>query len=86
VSSLRAFIEMTDADRASGARRLLDDPLAMGILSVLEHDAVNAMIEAETDQGRREARDTVRTVRAFRQALVQQVKLAQEAMRVPRVV
>ena len=84
--TLRAFAEMRTEDREQAAKRLLDDPLAMGILAVIEQDAVNSMIEAATDEGRREARDTVRTVRAFRQALVQQVKLAQEEKRVPRVV
>jgi hypothetical protein len=84
VVSLRSLAEMKPEDRAQAAQRLLDDPLAMGILAVIEQDAINGMLDAEDDQGRREARDTVKTVRAFRQALAMQVRTLQETRREPR--
>jgi hypothetical protein len=82
--SLRSFAEMSKEDRAQAAQRLLDDPLAMGILGVIEQDAINAMVEAPDDLGRREARDTIRTVRAFQRALKLQTELVKEDRRLPK--
>jgi hypothetical protein len=78
---------MSLEDRAQAAERLLDDKFAMGLLEVIEQAAVEAMIEAADDQGRREARDTVKTVRNFRLALqrpleeLKEVKAKQERQR-----
>lgn len=72
---------MTPDDRARAAQRLLDDPLAMELLAAIEADAIEAMLKAETDEGRREGRDTVKTVRAFRSGLQYQLTANQEAKR-----
>jgi hypothetical protein len=82
--TLRTLAEMTTEDCAQAAKRLLDDPLAMGLLEAIEGDAVNAMIVAPDDRSRREGRDTVLTVRGFRQGLERHVKLAQEARHEPK--
>jgi hypothetical protein len=82
--TLRSFAEMSVEDCAQAAKRLLDDPLAMGLLEAIEADAVNAMIVAPDDRSRCEGRDTVLTVRAFRQALARQIDLAQEDKHEPK--
>jgi hypothetical protein len=80
---LKRLAQMKPADRLAAARRLLDDQLVMGILEALEADAINAMVEADSDERRREARDTVKTVRGFKQALQRVVNTEAEARREP---
>jgi hypothetical protein len=72
---------MTPEDRARAAERLLDDPLASMLLDAIEADAIEAMLQADTDEGRRAGRDTVKTVRAFRNGLKYQLTVNQEAKR-----
>ena len=72
---------MTPEDRARAAERLLDDPLVMQLLNAIEADAIEAMLQAETDEGRRAGRDTVKTVRAFRNGLRYQLTASQEVKR-----
>lgn len=60
---------MTPADKAQAAKRLLDDPLAKGLLDTIEADAVEGMLAGETDEHRRHYRDTVLSIRALRDHL-----------------
>jgi hypothetical protein len=72
---------MSPADRALAAQKLLDDPLARELLDTIERDAVEAMLAAADDTSRREARDTVTTVRKLRTALHMMMTAHQEAKR-----
>jgi hypothetical protein len=72
---------MNDADRASAAQRLLDDPLAKELLDAIESDAIEAMLAAPDDNSRRECRDTVNTIRKIRGALRNVVTAHNEAKR-----
>lgn len=69
---------MTPEDRARAAERLLDDPLVVELLMTIEAEAINAMLKAETDEGRREGRDKVNTIRALRRGLTVQGSLLKE--------
>jgi hypothetical protein len=74
---------MKPEDRLAAARRLLDDQLVTCLFGALEQDAINAMVEADSDEKRREARDTVKTVRGFMAALQRIVNTETEARRQP---
>jgi hypothetical protein len=82
--SLRDIAEMSAEDKARAAERLLDDRFAMGLLAIVEQQAIENMLTAEDDWHRREARDTVLTVRGFVQALRNQKVLLKEERRVPQ--
>lgn len=72
---------MSPEDCARAAERLLDDPLVTKLLTNIELDAIEAMLEASTDEDRRFARDTVKAIRALRNGLHYQVAAAQETKR-----
>jgi hypothetical protein len=77
--TLRAILDMKDEDRLRAAERLLDDPLAMGLLSLIERDAINDMIAAPDDQSRREARDKITTIRSLRDMLIAEISKVNSA-------
>jgi hypothetical protein len=72
---------VNDADKVQAAKRLLDDPLVAQLLAKIENTAVELMLDAEDDLGRREGRDTVKTVQAFRKGLEAIVAADKEAKR-----
>lgn len=77
---------MNQTDRAQAAQRLLDDPLANELLDEIEKLAIEGMLAASDDGKRREARDTVNTIRALRGHLRMTVAAHNEAKRPRRAV
>jgi hypothetical protein len=74
---------MNSEDRAAAAKRLQDDPLATEYLDTIEKAAIEDMIAAKTDEERRQHRDTVRAVRAFRSLLDMEIQRHAESRRPP---
>lgn len=72
---------MTDEDKARAAQRLLEEPMLMEALALVEHDAIEAMLLTYDDIALREGRDTVRTVRAVAGKLHAAMVKVQEAKR-----
>jgi hypothetical protein len=60
---------------------LQDDPLATEYLDTIEKVAIEDMIAAKTDDERRQHRDTVRAVRAFRALIDMEIQRHAEAKR-----
>lgn len=57
------------AEKARQALRLLDEPIFTEALDGVESDAIESMLDAETDEERREHRDTVKAIRSTRAKL-----------------
>jgi hypothetical protein len=76
---------MNDEDRFRIASRLLDDPLVKELLLTIENDAINQMLHADDDEGRREGRDTVLTIRKLRDRLSGTVALYEEGQRAKQI-
>jgi hypothetical protein len=72
---------MTDEDRARSAERLLNEPMLVEAVALVERDAIEKLLVAADDRALRECRDYVLAIRAVVGKLQIAVLKVQEAKR-----